>query len=70
MMVLLSGAVRASKPAALRLQALEGWLLLVQALLHHAPAQLSGVMHQVQGALPKFCVFCVNGTADLLLCYE
>lgn len=47
MMVLLTGAVRAGKPTALKLQALEGWYLLVQALLQHAPAQLSGVMHQV-----------------------
>ncbi len=47
MMVLLTGAVRMAKPAQLQLQALEGWFMLVQALLQHAPAQLSGVMHQV-----------------------
>ena len=53
MMVLLTGPVRAEKarPAALKLQALEGWLALTRALLQHAPAQLSGVMHQA-GCVP------------------
>ena len=54
MMVLLTGPVRAEKarPAALKLQALEGWLALTRALLQHAPAQLSGVMHQA-GCVPS-----------------
>jgi hypothetical protein len=46
-MVLLTGAVSKGKPAALKLQALHGWAVLVQALLKHAPAQLANVMHQV-----------------------
>jgi hypothetical protein len=46
-MVLLTGAVGKDKPATLKLQALHGWGVLVQALLDHAPAQLANAMHQV-----------------------
>ena len=55
-MVLLTGAVGKGKPAALKLQALHGWAVLVQALLQHAPAQLANVMHQVPNLL-----LCITG---------
>ncbi|KAL0053239.1 hypothetical protein WJX82_003001 [Trebouxia sp. C0006] len=46
MMVLLSGALRDS-PTGAKLQALEGWLLLLRALAQHAPTHLGGMANQV-----------------------
>ena len=46
MMVLLSGALRNS-PDAGKVQALEGWLLLLKALAQHAPTHLAGMANQV-----------------------
>ena len=45
-MVLLSGALRDS-PTGAKLQALEGWLLLLRALAQHAPTHLGGMANQV-----------------------
>lgn len=69
MMVLLTGAVKEGKPVAVKLQALEGWALLVQALLEHAPAQLSSVMHQVNDSLISCCCLplCHGAQADSLV---
>lgn len=46
MMVLLSGALQDS-PTGAKLQALEGWLLLLRALAQHAPTHLGGMANQV-----------------------
>ena len=46
MLVLLSGALRDSCTGA-KLQALEGWLLLLRALAQHAPTHLGGMANQV-----------------------
>lgn len=56
--MLLTGAVGQGKPIALKLQALHGWAVLVQALLTHAPTQLANVMHQVliRTASPLQCL--------------
>jgi hypothetical protein len=48
-MVLLTGALRPHNPREAKLQALEGWQLLVGALAQGAPEQLGGVVHQVWG---------------------
>ena len=45
-MVLLSGALQDS-PTGTKLQALEGWLLLLRALAQHAPTHLGGMANQV-----------------------
>ena len=46
MMVLLSGALRSSCTGN-KLQALEGWVLLLKALAQHAPFHLGGMANQV-----------------------
>ncbi|KAL3137629.1 hypothetical protein ABBQ38_004906 [Trebouxia sp. C0009 RCD-2024] len=46
MMVLLSGALQNS-PTGAKLQALEGWALLLRALAEHAPSHLAGMANQV-----------------------
>ncbi|KAL0029509.1 hypothetical protein WJX79_000191 [Trebouxia sp. C0005] len=46
MMVLLSGALQDS-PTGAKLQALEGWLVLLRALAQHAPTHLGGMANQV-----------------------
>lgn len=45
-MVLLSGALQNS-PTGAKLQALEGWALLLKALAQHAPSHLAGMANQV-----------------------
>jgi len=46
MMVLLSWGLQDS-PTGAKLQALEGWLLLLRALAQHAPTHLGGMANQV-----------------------
>ena len=45
-MVLLTSALRAERPSELRLQALEGWSVLVKALTVAAPLQFAGILNQ------------------------
>ena len=45
-MVLLTSALRAERPPELRLQALEGWSVLVKALTVAAPLQFAGILSQ------------------------
>ena len=45
-MVLLGGALQNS-PTGAKLQALEGWALLLRALAEHAPSHLAGMANQV-----------------------
>ena len=53
-MVLLSGALQNS-PTGAKLQALEGWALLLKALAQHAPSHLAGMANQVSfGFHPSF----------------
>ena len=70
-MVLLTGAVGQGKPVALKLQALHGWAVLVQALLDHAPTQLANVMHQVLTILSCKYLICFGQTMCCLMrrCY-
>ena len=51
-MVLLSSSVRQSNAEPLKLQALEGWQALVQALAEEAPHQLADVANQVCASTP------------------
>ena len=51
MMVLLSGALQNS-PTGAKLQALEGWALLLRALADHAPSHLAGMANQVSCSFP------------------
>ena len=51
-MVLLSSSVRQSNAEPLKLQALEGWQALVQALAKEAPHQLADVANQVCASTP------------------
>ena len=51
MMVLLSGALQNS-PTGAKLQALEGWALLLGALADHAPSHLAGMANQVSCCFP------------------
>lgn len=51
-MVLLTSALRPLNPREVKLQGLEGWSMLVQALAAHAPLQLGGVVNQVGGLMP------------------
>lgn len=51
LMVLLTAAVRPGSPGAVKLQALEAWTALVQALARHAPAQLADSANQARSLL-------------------
>ena len=53
-MVLLSSSVRQSNAQPLKLQALEGWQALVNALAKEAPHQLADMAHQVPSPPPGF----------------
>lgn len=46
-MVLLTSALRPANPREVKLQGLEGWRMLVDALAEHAPLQLGGIVNQV-----------------------
>ena len=61
MMVLLSGALRNS-PTGGKLQALEGWQLLLKALAQHAGNHLGGMANQVR-TRQKLSYRCAAGTA-------
>ena len=52
-MVLLSGALRNS-PTEGKLQALEGWVLLLKALAQHAPSHLKEMANQVSCCMQRF----------------
>jgi len=47
MMVLLAGSLRATNPSKVKIQGLQGWQVLINALSQHAPVQLGGVMHRI-----------------------
>ena len=61
-MVLLTSALRAERPAELRLQALEGWSVLIKALIVAAPLQCAGILSQVSSSKPRYtsvrCIIC------------
>ena len=72
MMVLLSGALRNS-PTGGKLQALEGWLLLLKALAQHAPSHLGGMANQVisllqSSPLSQFTITILNRNSPLWHC--